>query len=102
MCKQPRHACLRCSCLKHACLDLLCKRALIDALPNKQQFINYMGKKIDDKIYLKKSQKKLAAFMYFRKCILSKIKIHIFPTDTVCLADYMYCGLIHVHRILDM
>ena len=27
MCKQPRHACLRCSCLKHACLDLLCKRA---------------------------------------------------------------------------
>ena len=28
MCKQPRHACLRCSCLKHACLDLLCKRAL--------------------------------------------------------------------------
>ena len=29
MCKQPRHACLRCSCLKHACLDLLCKRALI-------------------------------------------------------------------------
>ena len=28
MCKQQRHACLRCSCLKHACLDLLCKRAL--------------------------------------------------------------------------
>ena len=28
MCKQPRHACLRCSRLKHACLDLLCKRAL--------------------------------------------------------------------------
>ena len=27
MCKQPRHACLRCSCLKHVCLDLLCKRA---------------------------------------------------------------------------
>ena len=25
MCKQPRHACLRCSCLKHASLDLLCK-----------------------------------------------------------------------------
>ena len=25
--KQPRHACLRCSCLKHACLDLLCKWA---------------------------------------------------------------------------
>ena len=28
MWKQPRHAFLRCSCLKHACLDLLCKRAL--------------------------------------------------------------------------
>ena len=28
MCKQPRHACLRCSCLKHEWLDLLCKRAL--------------------------------------------------------------------------
>ena len=27
MCKQPRYACLTCSCLKDACLDLLCKRA---------------------------------------------------------------------------
>ena len=30
MCKQPRHACLRCSGLKHASLDLLCKRAFSD------------------------------------------------------------------------
>ena len=32
MCKQQRHACLRCSCLKHACLDLLCKRAFRHAV----------------------------------------------------------------------
>ena len=53
MCKQPRHAFLRCSCLTYACLDLLCKRAFRTALTGDRTLTFCMPTiKISHRIYV--------------------------------------------------